>query len=270
MTINIDQIYKLRKKTGIGILDCKNALIKSNGHFEEAIIFLRKKGKKIYFKKSLDDIKHGAIISITNQNKNIGNIIGLSCETDALSTSREFIFFLKKIANISLCYNNKEFFLNKIKNLIYDQIAITSEKIELKIFEQIHSPCVLHYTHYYKIATLVGFLSTIKTEEYNKYTNDLKNIVLHITAMNPISINQNDFPKSLIKKELEIIKDQIKNENQSETIKNSMISGKIKKFIMNNTLINQKYIKNTKITIQEYLKNFKHIQINNYKRISIS
>ncbi|WP_185872610.1 translation elongation factor Ts [Blattabacterium cuenoti] len=266
MIITIDQIAKLRKITGVGILDCKNALIKSNGNFEEAIFFLRKQGKEIALKKSIDKIQNGAIVAITNENKTIGNIIGLSCETDILSKSKEFISFLNKITNISLLYNNKNFFLNQIQDLIYDQIVITGEKIELTIFEQIHSPLVLSYTHYYKIATLVGFLS--KNPKSNNI-NDLKNIVLHITAMNPISIDKHDFPKDLIDKELEIIKNQIKNKNVSENIKNSIISGKINKFIMNNTLINQKYIKNNQIIIKEYLNKFKDVKINKYKRISI-
>ncbi|AWU44779.1 translation elongation factor Ts [Blattabacterium punctulatus] len=270
MKISISQIYKLRKITGIGIMDCKIALTKTNGNFEKAIDFLRKKGEKIAINRASLKIKEGSIISCINVDQTSGTIIGLSCETDFLSKSSDFLNFLSKLSDKSFLYNTKEDFLSSLYNgksireMIFEKISVFNEKLELKIFEKINSPFVINYTHNNKIASLVGFSSKIQK-------SIAKNIAMHITAMNPIAIDKKEIPENLMKKELEIIRFQIEKEKKPDQIKEKMIFGKIKKFIMENTLLNQKYIKDNNITIQEYMnRSFsKNIKINSYKRISI-
>ncbi|AWU43668.1 translation elongation factor Ts [Blattabacterium sp. (Cryptocercus kyebangensis)] len=271
MKISIFQIYKLRKITGIGIMDCKIALTKTNGNFEKAIDFLRKKGEKIAINRSSLEVKEGAILSSVNIDQTSGTIIGLSCETDFLSRSSDFLNFLSKLSEKSFLYNTKKDFLSSsyhgrsIREMIIEKISVFDEKLELKIFEKINSPFVVNYTHNNKIASLVGFSFEIKK-------SIAKNIAMHITAMNPIAINKKEIPEDLIKKELEIIRFQIEKEKKTDQIKEKMILGRMKKFILENTLFNQKYIKDNNITVQEYMnRSFsKNVKINSYKRISIS
>ncbi|WP_185868859.1 translation elongation factor Ts [Blattabacterium cuenoti] len=275
MKVSVYQINKLRKLTGIGIMDCKEALISSNGNIEEAIHLLRKKGEKIAINRSTFQVKEGSVISTVNCNHTTGTIIGLTCETDFLSKSQEFLNFLLMLSKKSLNFYNKKDFLDsffhknekmKIKDLIIKEMGVSGEKIELKFFERIDSPFVIDYTHNnYKIATIVGFSSDIDMHA-------ARNIAMHITAMNPISINKEEIPNSVIEKEIDVIKSQIKKEIKSDEMKQKIIEGKLQKFIINNTLLNQKFVRNNNINVQEYLNKFdnnKHLKINLFKRIVI-
>ncbi|WP_341662204.1 translation elongation factor Ts [Blattabacterium cuenoti] len=272
MKISIQEISKLRKITGIGIMDCKKALIQSKGNVNKAIRMLRKKGEKIAMNRSFYKMKYGAIISSVNFNYSCGTIIGISCETDFLSKSSEFLNFLSILSKQSLLFNNKTDFLSSsydeygsIQKMIVNYMGVVGEKLELKIFEKIDSPFVMNYTHNTnnKIATLVGF-----SKKINK--SIAKNIAMHIAAMNPIAIHEKEIPHSLIDEEIEIIENQIQKKNKSDSIKKNIIQGKIKKFILENTLLNQKFIREDKITVQEYLdRHDQNLKINLFKRISI-
>ncbi|QIK16615.1 translation elongation factor Ts [Blattabacterium sp. DPU] len=272
MKISIHKINELRKITGIGVMDCKKALIYSKGNIDDAIRTLRKKGEKIAVTRSSFHMKDGALLSSINSNYSCGTIIGISCETDFLSKSSEFLYFLSILSKHSLLFNNKIDFLHSsydkyetIQKMIINQMGIVGEKLELKIFEKINAPFVINYTHHTnKIATLVGFSNKI---------NDIsvaKNIAMHITAMNPIAINKEKIPRSLINEEIEIFENQIQKKNKSDVIKKRMLQGKIEKFLSENTLLNQKFIKNNEISVQKYLDKYdKNIKINIFKRINI-
>lgn len=272
MKISTQKINELRKITGIGIMDCKEALIHSNGNIDKAVLLLRKKGEKIAINRSSYQMKDGALMASVHPNYYCGTIIGISCETDFLSKSYEFLSFLSMLSKQSLSFNSKIDFLSSsyneygsIQEMIVNQMGVVGEKLELKIFEKINSPFVMNYTHNTnKIATLVGFSNKV---------NDIyvaKDIAMHVTAMNPIAINEKGISDSLMNEEIEIIKDQVKKENQSNFMTKRIIQGKIKKFVSENTLINQKFIKNSKITVQEYLDKYdKNLKINFFKRISI-
>ncbi|WP_185849046.1 translation elongation factor Ts [Blattabacterium cuenoti] len=272
MKVSVKEIYKLRKITGIGIMDCKKALVDSNGDINEAIRFLRKKGEKIVINRSSYQMKDGALIASVNLNHSCGTIIGIRCETDFLSKSHEFLDFLSILSKKSLLFNNKTDFLNSsynnnenIREMIVSKMGVVKEKLELKIFEKIDSPFVINYTHNTnKIASLVGFSSEINISV-------AKNIAMHVAAMNPIAINEKEIPDSLINEETEIIKTQVEKENISDSIKKKIIQGKIKKFVWDNTLLNQKFIKNNKITVQKYLDKYdKNLKINIFKRVSFN
>ncbi|WP_185864298.1 translation elongation factor Ts [Blattabacterium cuenoti] len=273
--ILLHQINKLRKVTGIGIMDCKKALEKTDGNIENAISFLKKIGKKISINHSSSEMKEGAIISTVNSDYSFGTIIGISCETDFLSKSDIFLNFLSVLSKKSILYLSKNNFLmglyndnTSIKEMIDQKISVAKENIELKIFERLESPFVVDYTHNNRISVLVGFSKKV----------DLfyaKDVAMQIAAMNPISIDRKDFPNFLIKKEIEIIKNQLETEkkffdSKSKNIMEKIIKGKLDKFISENTVLNQKFIKNNKITVREYLNKFdKKLKINNFKRISI-
>ncbi|WP_185857142.1 translation elongation factor Ts [Blattabacterium cuenoti] len=274
MKISVQKINELRKITRIGIMDCKNALVHSNGNIDKAIRFLRKKGEKVAINRSLYQMKDGAVIASVNFNYCIGTIIGISCETDFLSKNSEFLEFLSELSKQSLLFNNKIDFLcssyneyGSIQEMIVNKMGVVGEKLELKIFEKVDSPFIMNYTHNTnKIATLVGFSDKINN------ISVAKDIAMHIAAMNPVAINEKEIPNSLMNEETEIIEDQVQKENKSKSnsIKKRIIQGRINKFILENTLLNQKFIKDSKITVQEYLNKYdKNLKINIFKRVSI-
>ncbi|WP_185855359.1 translation elongation factor Ts [Blattabacterium cuenoti] len=278
--ISITKVNELRKKTGIGVLYCKNALIYSNGNIDKAIDFLRKKCKDLSLIRSKSIIKEGAVLSNVNSDYSFGTILGISCETDFLSKNCKFLNLLSIISKKSLFCNskNKKDFLNvsckeynykNVEEMILHYIGISGESIKLSVYEIAKYPFVMNYTHYNRIAVLVGFSSKLEKDV-------AKNIAMHITAMDPISIKKEGIPNNVLEKEIDIIRNQIKNEYSSKSkeknqnIIEKILQGKIKKFILNNVLLSQKFIKNNKISVEEYLKNSSiNSEIVFFKRIKV-
>ncbi|WP_185868357.1 translation elongation factor Ts [Blattabacterium cuenoti] len=270
--ISISKINELRKKTGIGIIDCKNALEISNGDINKAVFFLRKKFKNISLKRSNFHLKEGAILSSLNLDYSMGTIVGISCETDFLSRSLDFLKFLRTISKQSLLYHgyDKKEFLNFsckqygyqcIQEMIDYYMGVFREKIELKIFEKICSPFTIQYTHNYKIATLVGFSSSLDL-------NIAKDIAMHVTAMDPISIE--DLPETFLKEEMEIMKNQIEYKNKSEQVIKRILDGKKQKLVEEHSLLHQKFIKNHKFSVKDYLHTHNnHVNILFFRRRTI-
>ncbi|WP_185877735.1 translation elongation factor Ts [Blattabacterium cuenoti] len=270
MKITISKINELRKLTGIGIMECKKALTKSNGNIKQAIFFLKKIGNKISINLTKNKMNEGALVSSVKNDNSFGTIIGISCETDFLSRNKDFLNFLFDLSKKSLSYHSKIDFINSrydnketINEVINYKIGIFKERIEIKIFEIIKAPYVIHYTHNHKISALVGFSKKIDK-------SIAKNIAMHVVAMNPISISENDFPEKILNEEKNIIKQQVENEKKPHKILQKIICGRINKLILNNTLLNQLFIKDNKITINEYIKKYENnLKILSFKRLII-
>lgn len=264
------KIKKLRKKTSLGFMDCKNALSKAKGNIEKAIEILKKKGKKIAISR-IKNNNQGSVITKINKKNNIGIILKINCETDFVANNN---FFKKIIFDISKkaikCNSIKKLLKYKINNItikeyIIEKMNIIGEKIEITQFEKINAPFISSYTHHNnKIASLVGFSFYIKGIE-----KIAKNIAMQITAMNPIAIKKLD--SSLIEKEKKIIKMQLlKNNNIPKHIINNIIEGKIQKLFSEKILIYQNFIKNNDLTVDKYLKNFNsELKILSFKRVEI-
>lgn len=250
--ISIHEILDLRKKTGLGIMTCKKALIEVNGDINKAINFLIKDGQKINTLNSKLENKNnnGIVIAKTNPNNTIGVVIILTCQTDFVSKNEKFISLAKEILDISLLCHDKYSLLNYkidkyyIKDKIIYYMNIFKEKIELKLFEKINSPFVSCYVHNgNKIASLVGF-----KRYYNGIENIGKNISMQVVATNPKYIDENDLFSYK-----EIYKNNFLDQEKLEKI-----------------LLYQSYIKNTKISVKEYIENLnKNIKISIFKRINI-
>ena len=172
MAITAAEVNKLRQQTGAGMMDCKKALAETNGNFEEAIVYLRKKGQKVSALRSDKEAKEGVIIAQTTADNKRGVIVYLSCETDFVAKNTDFVLVTASIADAALKNNaaDAEQVLNlqlngvAIKDIISEQVAKIGEKIELKRFEKMEGEYVQSYIHAgNKIGVLVS-LNKSKSE----------------------------------------------------------------------------------------------------------
>ncbi|XMD99598.1 MAG: translation elongation factor Ts [Candidatus Karelsulcia muelleri] len=257
----ISEITKLRKSTNSGIKDCKKAMIESNGNFEKAIDWLRKKGvaDATSFKKT----NEGFVICKINKKKTIGVLLKISCETDFVTKNSTFLKMAKIIANNAIfCKSKDELLLFKIKkNLSVKEMInhhinnIIKEQIKLISFERIQSEFVGYYVHHSnKIGSIVGLKDKDKK---------IKAIAMQIVATNPIGLDKKDIPRDVIKREKNIIINNLLFKNKN-LIKKILI-GKLNKFFNENVLLDQNLITDKKISIKKFIKNLK---ISSYKRIS--
>ena len=268
--ITAAEVNSLRKATGAGMMDCKNALVEANGDSNLAIEILRKKGQKVAAKRADRDSSEGTAIAIVNNENTQGAVIVLGCETDFVGKNESFVNFAKELSNIALNSSTKEEFLNAnfgdltVAEKLIEQTGVIGEKIELSAFEKITAPFVGSYIHSGKIATIVGLSANV--EGANEVAKD---IAMQVAAMNPIALNEDGVDKEVIAKEIEIAKDQLRQEGKPEAMLDKIAEGKLKRFFKDNTLVNQAFIKDSKINVANYVKTIGDVTIVDFKRVAL-
>lgn len=269
--ITAAEVNKLRKSTGAGMMDCKNALVEADGDFDKAVEILRKKGQKVAAKRADRESSEGAAIAKVNDNATKGVVISLNCETDFVAKNDDFVNLANQLAEIALDSGSKEDLLNaKINGLsvsekLIEQTGVIGEKIEIGAFEKVEAPFVGSYIHAgNKIATLVG-LSDAK----DGADVVAKDVAMQAAAMAPIALDEEGVDQETIEKEIEIAKDQLRQEGKPEEMLDNIAKGKLKRFFKDNTLVNQAFIKDNKQSVAQYVKTLGDVKVVDFKRVSL-
>ena len=255
--ITAAEVNKLRQITGAGMMDCKAALIESDGDAEVAIEILRKKGQKVAAKRADREATEGIILAKTNDSHDFGALIVVNSETDFVAKSEDFTSYAKAV--IDLAVAKKAATVDDLKALdlngrtveqnLMDLVGKIGEKLELSGYFTVNSSLVSAYNHLgNKLATLVGLNQKSSAAEEAAH-----NVAMQIAAMNPIAIDKDDVDKSVIEKEIEIGMDQARNEGKPENMLEKIAVGKLNKFYQDNTLLNQEYVKDNSKNIRQYL-----------------
>lgn len=256
--ISASDVNMLRKKTGAGLMDCKNALTEAQGDFEKATDLLRKKGQKVAEKRGERDAKEGYVVAKTTEDSKKGAIIILNCETDFVAKNEEFIGYANSILELALSKDNTSLdsiqgeTVNgaSVKDGITDLVGKIGEKIEISQLQTIESEQVVAYNHPgNRLASLVG-LNIAKGEDGEAAGKD---VAMQIAAMNPVALDRDGVDKTIIEREMEIGMEQARQEGKPEAIIEKIATGKLNKFYKENTLLNQEFIKDNKKTIKQYL-----------------
>lgn len=271
--ITAADVNKLRKQTGAGMMDCKNALVENDGDFEKAIDYLRKKGQKVAANRADRDAKEGYVIAKTVNNDTKGFLIALSCETDFVAISPDFVKFADEILNVAI--ENNPASIDDLKALkmgdltisekLFEMIGKIGEKIEITAYEVIEAAKVVIYIHPgNKIVSMVGLSTATAPDEAGR------NVAMQIAAMNPVAIDKNDVDAKTLEREIEVGKEQARAEGKPEEMLEKIAQGKLNKFYKENTLLNQQYIKDDKMDIRQYLdKTEKGLTVNVFRRVQI-
>ena len=269
--ITAAEVNKLRKETGAGMMDCKNALVEANGDFETAIEILRKKGQKVAAKRADRDSSEGAAIAKVNDTNTIGVSIVLGCETDFVGKNESFVDLANQFAALALNYASKEEFLAadfngiSVAEKLLEQTGVIGEKIEIGSFNKIEAPFVGSYIHAgNKIATLVGLSAAVDGADVVA-----KDVAMQAAAMAPIALDENGVDQATIEKEIEIAKDQLRQEGKPEAMLDNIAKGKLKRFFKDNTLVNQAFIKDSKQSVAEYVKTLGDVSVVSFKRVAL-
>lgn len=270
--ITAAEVNNLRKTTGAGMMDCKKALVEADGDFDKAIEILRKKGQKVAANRADRESTEGAAISKVNNTNTVGVSIVLGCETDFVGKNEDFVNLATQLAELALKYANKEEFLAadfnglSVSEKLIEQTGVIGEKLEISAFEKIEAPFIGSYIHAgNKIATLVGLSANINGADVVA-----KDVAMQVAAMNPIALNEESVDASIIEKEIEIAKDQLRQEGKPEAMLENIAKGKLKRFFKDNTLVNQDFIKDSKVSVADYVKSLdNNLTIVSYKRVAL-
>ena len=197
--ITAAEVKKLRDATGAGMMDCKNALVESDGNFDEAITILRKKGQKVAEKRADRESNEGAAIAVVNDAKTEGVLIVLGCETDFVGKNDDFVALAKQFADLALNYDNKESFLNgdfdgiTVAEKLIEQTGVIGEKVQLNDFKKLEAPFVGSYIHGNKIAALVGLSNGIDNAD-----TVAKDVAMQVASMGATTLSYKDFDAEYI------------------------------------------------------------------------
>ncbi len=270
-TITAADINKLRQQTGAGMMDCRKALTESNGDFEAAIDYLRKKGQKVAALRGDREAKEGVVIAQTTADNKTGFIINVSCETDFVSKNAEYVSFAKSIMDAVIANNVKSVEeLNSVKlgnetvaDKLNEQVAKIGEKISVSKFERVDAEYVSAYIHgAYRMGVLVAF---------NKDAGEAgKDIAMQIAAMNPIAVDQSSVPAETIAREKDIAIEQVKAEGKPAEMAEKIAMGKINKFFKESTLLAQAFVKDANKSVSDYLKSIDaDLKVVAFKRVAL-
>jgi len=274
-TITASDVNKLRQMTGAGMMDCKNALVESDGDIENAIDILRKKGQKLALKRADRDANQGIVIAKTTADKKFAAVIMLNCETDFVAKNQEFIEYAGKIIDLAISTKPASLEALKAMNIdgrsisegVTDLIGKTGEKMELAHYESIEAPLTVAYNHFgNRLAAILG----LNKAEVAGIDDVSKHVAMQIAAMAPVAVDKDGVDSEIIAREIEVGKDQARAEGKAEEMLEKIALGKLNKFYKENTLLNQEFINDSKMSVREYLqKADKDLTVTTFRRLQL-
>jgi elongation factor Ts len=274
VTISAADINKLRQATGAGMMDCRKALTESNGDFEAAIDWLRKKGAKVAALRGDREAKEGVVIAKTTADNKTGIAVCVSCETDFVSKNADFVAFAQSIADAAIANNVKSLDeLNavtingaKVADLVNDKLASIGEKIGITKFERVDAPYVASYIHG---ANRIGVLVGMDKEAAEAG----KDVAMQIAAMNPVAVDPASVPAATVERERAIATEQIQADPKMAGKPAEMIAkiaeGKLNAFFKESTLLSQAFVKDSSKSVGDYLKSAGDVKVSEFKRVAL-
>jgi elongation factor Ts len=261
--------------TGAGMMDCKKALTETNGDFDGAVDFLRKKGAKISANRADRDAKEGAIIAKTSADNKLGVIIQLSSETDFVAKNADFVAFAHSLADVALASQPAD--IDSLKALpmegltvgdkIIEQVGKIGEKIDVVKYELVKGDNIVAYIHAGNRLSVLVSLNNAPTEANIAAGKDA---AMQIAALNPVGVDKADVDPTIIEREIAIGMDQARAEGKPENMLEKIAQGKLGKFYKDNTLLNQEFVKDGSKTVAQMLNEAeKGLTVTAFKRVSL-
>ncbi len=276
MAISAQDVNKLRKMTGAGMMDCKKALAEADGDFDKAIEILRKKGQKISASRAGKEVSEGTVYTRCNADSTRCVLVALNCETDFVAKNEEFQALGNAI--VEMAADKMPSSIEELKKLkvdddhtvdekIIELMGKIGEKIEISAYEVMEGAQVVSYVH---ANNKLGVLVSLNESGGEEVTLAGKDVAMQIAAMSPVAIDKDNVPQEVIDKEIEIGKEQAREEGKPEEIQEKIAMGKLNKFFKENTLLNQQFVKDNSKTIGQYLDGVKKgLTVAAFKRIFI-
>lgn len=281
MVITAKMVSELRERTGVGMMDCKKALVKTDGDIDKAIEILREKGLAAAAKKAGRVAAEGLISTYITEDHKVGAIVEFNCETDFVAKNDDFITMsnnLAKQAAVSSASSVEEFAAEKyiadesktVQDAISALIAKLGENMTLRRFGKITADkgIVSSYIHG---GGRIGVLVNVESENNNVLAEVAKELTLQVAATNPLYMVREEVAQDALDKEKEIYKQQALNEGKPEKVVEKMVEGRIQKYYKEVCLMEQLYIRNQDINIKKFIEekskeNGSEIRIASYVR----
>jgi elongation factor Ts len=276
MAISAADVNKLRQMTGSGMMDCKKALTEAGGDFEAAIDILRKAGQKVAAKRADNETNEGTVLIAISADGSNGKLVALACETEPVSKVADFTNLASALLASAVDNNvaDKDALLASTladgrvaQEAMIELTGKIGEKITIAGYENVTADQVVSYIHSNnKIGVLVAFTNVQGTDVQEVG----KDIAMQITAMKPVALDKDGVDSATIEREIEIGRDQARQEGKPEAMLDKIAAGRLEKFYKESTLLSQQFVKDGSINIKQLLEQTqKGLTISSFKRIAL-
>ena len=270
MELTASMVKDLREMTSAGMMDCKKALVATDGDMDKAVEFLREKGLAAAEKKASRIAAEGIVDANISADGKVASIVEVNSETDFVAKNEKFRAFVTAVAAQTSKTNAKDIdaFLDEkwaldtsktVKEELSTMIALIGEKLSIRRFEKVvaEDGFAVSYIHGGgRIGILVEVVSSVNNEEVQEAA---KNIAMQIAAMSPKYVDQTEISEDFIAHEKEILKAQVMNDpanaKKPENIIEKMLEGRLKKELKEFCLVDQVYVKDGDLNVGQYLEN---------------
>jgi elongation factor Ts len=259
MSISATMVRDLREKTSAGMLDCKKALEETNGNFEAAVEWLRKKGLSSAAKKADRLASEGMVTAYVSANT--GVLVEVNSETDFVAKNDQFKVFVKDVATLVATQKPADVTAlletattsgAKVGDVLKETIARIGENLVIRRFERYDGQGLVQtYIHGDgKIGVMVELTTSSTHEALKTFAND---VCLHVAAMNPLALSPDQVPAAIVEKEREILKAKALEQGKKPEMLDKIVGGQINKFLAESCLLEQAFVKNPDMKVKEYL-----------------
>lgn len=260
MSVTAEAVKLLRERTGAGMMECKKALVETNGDLDAAAELMRKAGLAKADKKAARVAAEGVIAIERSADAKRAAIVEINCETDFVAREQDFQLFATEVAKIALEQRPASLEalmgLNLPSGSSVDEarralIAKIGENVGVRRFDVLEAPAIVGaYLH----GTRIGALVAMKTGDEAV----AKDIAMHVAAINPARISAGEVPKDEVERERAIFLEQAKSDPKTagkpQDIVEKIVDGKVRKWLNEITLLGQPFVKDDKQTVEQYLK----------------
>ena len=258
MAFTAKDVSALREKTGVGMMDCKKALVEADGNMERAVEILREKGLSAAAKKAGRVAAEGVVLSIVEGN--VGAVVEVNAETDFVAKNADFMAFVQTVAKTIIANNPTDVDAlmqmpivgggGTVEEALREKILVIGENMKIRRFAR-YEGANMSYVHAGgRIGVLVNFETDVAGKDgFEVYAKD---IAMQIAAAAPLFVYKEEVPADLIAKEKEILTAQAINEGKPQNIAEKMVAGRIGKYYKEVCLVEQPFVKDADQTVAQY------------------
>ena len=261
MNFTAQDVKALREKTGCGMMDCKKALVSSDGDMDKALDYLREQGLAKQQKKASRIAAEGVAYATTTEDNKAGVVVEVNAETDFVAKNADFMSFVETVAKTILECNPADVDVlmavkavgtdMTVEELLREKVLVIGENIKIRRFERYEGACVSYVHAGGKIGVLVNFDTDVADKD--EFVTCGKDVAMQIAALGTQYLNRDDVPAEVIEHEKEVMKTQVINEGKPEAIADKIVMGKINKYYKENCLVDQEFVKDNKMTVKQYV-----------------
>jgi elongation factor Ts len=259
MSVSAKQVKELRDATGVGMMDCKEALQETDGDFDEAVSLLRKKGQEVASDRAAAEADEGLVVTAVADDGHAGAIAEINCETDFVARNDEFQSFASTVVERVLAERPSD--VEELETLPYEDdvtiedelVALTGrigEKLTIRRFDVLESDDgqVISYIH---PGSRLGVLVEVQGDGDVEETG--RDVAMQVAALEPIAVTRDEVPEDVKEEERDVAREAAVNEGKPEHVIDNIVEGKLERFFEDHVLMEQAFVKDSSVSVKEML-----------------